>query len=112
MLFRSGWRAACAQAVGSALDLAVFGTASAALPRVRASVECTGADCGAIRCRAGWLPGEFIVDEHQVQLPAALPAGSYALQAGLYDAASGQRLHSSSNPAGTVLLQPVQVAAP
>ena len=67
---------------------------------------------GWTRPTTGWLPGEFIVDEHQLQLPDALPAGSYALQAGLYDAASGQRLSSSSNPAGTVLLQPVQVAAP
>ena len=67
---------------------------------------------GWTRPTTGWLPGEFIVDEHQLQLPAALPAGSYALQAGLYDAASGQRLSGSSNPAGVVLLQPVQVAAP
>ena len=67
---------------------------------------------GWTRPTTGWLPGEFLVDEHQLQLPAALPAGNYMLQAGLYDAASGQRLSGSSNPAGVVLLQPVQVAAP
>ena len=43
---------------------------------------------------------------------AAGAAGSYTLQAGLYDAASGQRLSGSSNPAGVVLLQAVQVAGP
>ena len=32
-----------------------------------------------------WQPGEVIPDQWTIQLPDALPAGDYALEAGLYD---------------------------
>lgn len=39
-----------------------------------------------------WLPNEVVVDEYQIELPAALPAGEYPLEIGLYLAETGQRL--------------------
>ena len=113
-----------AQSAAAPLDVRLVWQCVAALPQhYRVFVHLLNAQgqlvaqsdaepAGWTRPTTGWLPGEFVVDAHQLQLPAALAAGSYTLQAGLYDAASGQRLSGSSNPAGVVLLQAVQVAAP
>ena len=32
-----------------------------------------------------WLPGEIVVDAHEVRLPAGLAPGSYTVLAGMYD---------------------------
>ena len=34
-----------------------------------------------------WTPGESVIDRHALLVPLDLPAGEYALIAGLYDAA-------------------------
>jgi 4-amino-4-deoxy-L-arabinose transferase-like glycosyltransferase len=39
----------------------------------------------------GWLPGEYVVDIHRLQLPFDLPDGDYYLDVGLYDPNTGQR---------------------
>jgi|GEM_PF-1016945 len=39
-----------------------------------------------------WLPGEILTDPYTLTLPAELPPGDYRLIAGLYNAASGERL--------------------
>ena len=39
-----------------------------------------------------WIPGERIIDEIQVQLPADLPAGEYQIEAGWYDLNTMQRV--------------------
>ncbi len=44
------------------------------------------------RPTTGWAVGEYIVDEHMLQIPAGLSADALALRIGLYDALSGQRL--------------------
>jgi hypothetical protein len=44
-----------------------------------------------------WAPGETIVDTHELQLD--VPPGSYLLQVGLYELASGVRLPLSGAPA-------------
>jgi hypothetical protein len=36
------------------------------------------------RPTTGWLPGEYIIDEHVLNLPADVPADDYTLSAGLY----------------------------
>lgn len=36
------------------------------------------------RPTTGWLPGEFIRDQHMISLPPELPAGQYRLTTGLY----------------------------
>ncbi len=38
------------------------------------------------RPTTGWVPGEYIADSHEVAIPADLPAGSYIVEVGLYDA--------------------------
>jgi hypothetical protein len=40
----------------------------------------------------GWLPGEVVIDEHRLRLPPDLPPGEYTIIAGMYLAASGERL--------------------
>jgi uncharacterized membrane protein len=40
----------------------------------------------------GWLPGEYVTDPHRLQLPTDLPDGTYRLEVGLYDPATGLRL--------------------
>ena len=40
----------------------------------------------------GWIPGEPVADRRGLALPADLALGDYMLIAGLYDAATGQRL--------------------
>jgi hypothetical protein len=39
-----------------------------------------------------WVQGEFLIDSRVVELPPGLPAGSYQIAIGLYDAGSGARL--------------------
>jgi hypothetical protein len=48
---------------------------------------------------ATWLPGEILTDAYTLSLSGDLPPGDYRLIAGMYNAASGQRLPVSS-PAG------------
>lgn len=42
------------------------------------------------RPTTGWLPGEYVTDEHQLQLPAALPPGEYTLSTGIYLPGNGR----------------------
>ena len=39
-----------------------------------------------------WVPGETVVDNRLISLPAQLPHGSYSLRLGFYDPVSGTRL--------------------
>jgi hypothetical protein len=43
-----------------------------------------------------WSPGEVVVDEFQLPLPAELSPGSYRLITGFYDYETGQRLSSAT----------------
>jgi hypothetical protein len=43
------------------------------------------------RPTSGWDAGEYLVDRHRLKLDPDLPPGDYALEIGLYDAASGAR---------------------
>jgi hypothetical protein len=51
-----------------------------------------GIPCEATEPTWHWRPGEYILDEHVLTIPADLPAGEYMLGAGLYDADTLQRL--------------------
>lgn len=44
------------------------------------------------RPTTGWVPGEFIRDQHSLTIPADAPIESYTLRIGWYDAATGERL--------------------
>ena len=47
-----------------------------------------------------WQPGELVRDRHMLPLPDDLAPGTYSLIVGLYRAADGQRLTTSSGPLG------------
>jgi len=51
-----------------------------------------GIPCEATEPIWHWQPGEYILDEHVLTIPADLAAGEYMLGAGLYDADTLQRL--------------------
>jgi hypothetical protein len=56
-----------------------------------------------------WLPGDTILDEHHLEIPAAAPPGEYRLIVGLYDQPSGDRLQAS-DAEGLSLGDAVQLA--
>ncbi len=39
-----------------------------------------------VRPTTGWVPGEYVVDVHDVSIPADLPPGDYIIEVGVYDA--------------------------
>jgi hypothetical protein len=43
-----------------------------------------------------WMPGEAVIDDYDLTVPASAPLGEYYLQVGLYDLATGQRLPATS----------------
>ncbi|MGD8794017.1 MAG: hypothetical protein PVF47_15805, partial [Anaerolineae bacterium] len=42
------------------------------------------------RPTTGWVPGEYVVDSHELVVPADLPPGDYVVEVGLYDAGMPQ----------------------
>lgn len=46
------------------------------------------------RPTSGWAAGEYIQDEHTLLLPETIPSDGLKLRLGLYDPATGQRLHT------------------
>ncbi len=59
-----------------------------------------------------WQPNELYPDRHVIDLPAALPAGTYRIQMGLYNAVNGQRVPvNGSGPAAgdQIEIGPVEV---
>jgi 4-amino-4-deoxy-L-arabinose transferase-like glycosyltransferase len=72
------------------------------------SLPCAGA------CRApSWLPGEVLVEQAHLTIPAGLVAGQYPLAAGWYDATTFQRLPirdaTSPNAAEDVAVLPAKI---
>lgn len=63
-----------------------------------------------------WTPGEVVWDDYTLVLPADMPAGIFALQIGMYDLATGQRLpiQSRDGPPGidALPLAPIEIHAP
>lgn len=47
-----------------------------------------------------WQPGDLILDEHQIRLPADMPPGEYEIEVGLYDPTSGNARAISQRPRG------------
>lgn len=47
---------------------------------------------GTTRPTTGWLPGEVFVDSYEIPVRADAPPGTYAIEVGMYDAATGVRL--------------------
>jgi 4-amino-4-deoxy-L-arabinose transferase-like glycosyltransferase len=61
-----------------------------------------------------WSPGDLILDEYQLVLPADTPAGEYVIEVGLYDPASGVTRVEMTKPTGQdhLILGKVRVALP
>ena len=62
----------------------------------------------------GWLPGEVVVDEYEIVVDEAAPAGEYEIEVGMYDLATMLRLPASDEqgnplPGDRVLLSKVIV---
>ena len=61
---------------------------------------------------SAWLPGEFLQDQLEIDLPADLPAGRYELLLGLYDERTGERLpvfdDAGGAPGDSLLLQEIR----
>jgi 6-pyruvoyl-tetrahydropterin synthase related domain len=53
-----------------------------------------------LRPTTGWLSDEYIIDEHRLDLPTDLPAGTYTLYVGMADPTSGQRVPVGGAGAG------------
>ncbi|MBI5879845.1 MAG: glycosyltransferase family 39 protein [Chloroflexi bacterium] len=47
---------------------------------------------GGARPTVTWVPGEYLVDTHDLRLPKEMPPGNYVIEVGLYDARTGERL--------------------
>jgi hypothetical protein len=61
-----------------------------------------------------WRPGEVLLDYLTLPLPEALPAGSYAINVGWYDAGTQQRLPLTGPAAssGSYTVSTLEIAAP
>ena len=59
-----------------------------------------------------WLPGQVVPDRHPLDLPAGMPAGTYQIEVGLYDASTGARVPVDVLNEGRILLEEVNVVAP
>jgi hypothetical protein len=61
-----------------------------------------------------WLPGELVVDQHQIEISPETPAGAYRLLVGMYDSSSGQRLTTAGQVDATnenrIVLETLEIA--
>jgi 4-amino-4-deoxy-L-arabinose transferase-like glycosyltransferase len=58
-----------------------------------------------------WQPGDTIVDEYQLQIPAEVPEGKYTLEIGLYDWNTMQRLPLADGSGDSVMLHLITIQA-
>ncbi len=56
-----------------------------------------------------WHPGELVVTEYQLFIPADAPPGEYTIEIGLYNWQTGERLPLANQPGDAVLLGKVYV---
>ena len=55
------------------------------------------------RPTTGWVPGEYVVDFHDVDVPLTVAPGNYRVEIGLYDARTGQRVPLVTGPDGAII---------
>jgi hypothetical protein len=53
-----------------------------------------------------------VLDRHCLDVPAAMPAGTYQIEVGLYDASSGDRIAVDGSPENRIVLEEIDVTAP
>jgi mannosyltransferase len=59
-----------------------------------------------------WIAGQTVPDRHPLELPASMPAGTYQVEVGLYDASTGARVPVDVVSEDRILIEEVSVAAP
>lgn len=59
-----------------------------------------------------WLPDQVVADVHYLAIPEGTPPGSYRIEAGLYDAPTGERLPVDGIDADHLQLGDIEVGAP
>jgi hypothetical protein len=74
-------------------------------------VQSDGEPVNWTRPTTGWAPGEVILDQRTLEIPADAPPGQYKLVAGLYDPDTKQRL-SLSDGTDVVPITPITLEAP
>jgi hypothetical protein len=57
------------------------------------------------RPTTGWVAGEYIVDMHQLDIPAEILGETLSLRVGLYNAETGERLQTEAADYATILLE-------
>lgn len=92
------WRATAATATDWTVFIHLLGP-----PKDDGGILWAGADArpgqGSVPTTA-WAPGQLILDEHQIQLPADLPPGEYEIEVGLYDPMTDNARAISQRPRG------------
>ena len=80
----------------------------------RAIVGQDGPPANGYRPVTGWQPGEIVADRRALAVPGDSAAGLYALEIGLYDAATGERLPVVVDGAqqDRVLIRDIGIAGP
>jgi hypothetical protein len=59
-----------------------------------------------------WMPGEVVVDVHEVLIRPDAPPGDHWLEVGMYVADTGTRLVNADNGEDSILLRQVAVGSP
>ena len=67
---------------------------------------------GGARPTTGWAPGEILTDRYAIFIPTDVPQDHYWIRIGLYNAATGDRVHLSDGSEFWILLQSVRVITP
>lgn len=62
------------------------------------------------RPTTSWVPGEYLVDVHDLAIDATVPPGTYQIEVGLYDPRSGQRV-ATGTPDNRILIGLVEIQA-
>ena len=56
-----------------------------------------------------WLPGQKVIDRRTFEIPPEIPAGTYQIEVGLYDARSGERLVVDGSEDNRILIAEVKI---
>lgn len=57
----------------------------------------------------GWVPGEFLTDRYALSVAAGAPTGTYTIQVGFYNPATGARLSLADHSADSVVVARVRL---
>jgi len=96
------WRAEAETATSYRVFLHLLG------PDGKPVTQSDGEPANWTRPTTGWLPGEIVLDERVLDVPAGIPPGEYTLSCGLYELATGERA-ATADGTGTLHLATLRV---